>query len=101
MLRACKQCGKVGEDVETYRNELNWQGPPKPLCVECQKRAFEVQVKLIILGSISALVTDGYREREAEKVVRRVVEFAKVNRITEDYAVKLVKREVALLRVRL
>lgn len=98
VLRACKKCQLVSEEVELYYYELDWQGPPEHLCIECQKDAFHFHVKMLIIGSIGTRIKDeGKRKKAAKQMLDRILKYAKKNRISEDYVAKLLARETANL----
>ena len=99
-LRACKKCQLVSEEVGLYHHELDWQGPPEYLCIECQKKSFHFHVKMLIFGSMGNRIDDSdeKREKDAEDLLARILAFAKKNGITEDYVVKLLAKETAAMR---
>ncbi len=89
---ACEMCHVVNASVEVYHYE-EWEVQTKAwLCVECQKNALRFFVTMLLLGTIASEAPEDI-PKAARDTSDRVIALAKKNRITEDYAVKLLTRE--------
>jgi hypothetical protein len=97
-LRACKKCQIVNDKVELYYHELKWQGPPEYLCIECQKKAFQFQVFMLIVGTMMNKDKSEDFKADTEQMLQRIRIHAQKNRITEDYWMKLVDLELSKIK---
>jgi len=83
---ACSLCGIVNDSVELFYPDDVANTHPVRYCIQHQKQAFHFFVDTLLLG----VYMDGTpTEESARKIWERVVTLAKKNRITADYAQKL------------
>jgi len=95
-LRACKKCSLVDAKVALYYHEAKWS-PAEYLCVKCQKNAFRLQIRLMLVVIMS------YKDRDRTVLQGRmdnfqdqIVSLAKKNKITADYCHKMIAHELGL-----